>query len=397
MGTCAATHDGMHGRGSLTLLHVRGVPIRAHWTLLLVLPYLMVVFSVQFAGVARMAGVDQVRLALPPLVWGAILAVGLLASVTLHELAHVAVAKRFGGRVRGITLMLLGGVSQISKIPRRPRYEGLMALAGPAVSLLLGVLCVGLEHIVSGPADLKMGLFYLGYLNITLGVFNLIPAFPMDGGRILRALLAARMGSLRATQVAARVGRAAAILMGIVGLWSGNFLLLLIAIFIYVGAGAEATGERVRATLEGLRIADLVPRHPPPMISSDAAVSDVLPQMHDAGRLEMLVTEPSGRPQGVIRAADLIGITAADRTQLRVGELIARFPERQMEVPWDANLDEVIERAAEQGRSYIVVFDPGTTTPHSFVGLITPSDIETMIALRMAETQRGQVISGSGR
>ncbi len=389
-GTFVARSPAMYERGSVTLCHFRDVPIRAHWTLLLILPYLAAVLSVQFDSVAGIAGVQHARLTLPPLIWGAILALGLFASVALHEVGHTVVAIRFGGRVRSITLMLLGGVSHITRMPRRPLYAGLMALAGPAVSLALGAFCLILYRMLAGPADLKMGLFYLGYMNVVLGVFNLVPAFPMDGGRILRALLASRMGASRATQLAARVGRAAAIVMGLLGLWSANFLLLMIAVFVYFGASAEASGERVRTALDGLRIADLVPliRRPPAMISQDALLAEVLPQMHEAGRLDLVVTDAEHAPINVIQAADLISLDAEERQRLHVRDVLPRFGSRHITVPWDANASEVLERAAEERAPYVIVSDPAKASGHGLVGLLAAGDIQTMIELRLAESQR---------
>ena len=380
----------MYERGSVTLFHFRDVPIRAHWTLLLILPYLATVLSVQFDYVAGLAGVEGLRLVLPPLVWGAILALGLFGSVALHEVAHTIVAIRFGGRVRAITLMLLGGVSDIVRMPRRPRNEGLMALAGPAMSLALGGALFALYSVAPGPADLKMGLFYLGFMNITLGVFNLLPVFPLDGGRILRALLASRMGASRATQLAAGVGRVAAVLMGIAGLWSGNFLLLLIAIFVYFGAGAAATGERVREALEGLRIADLVPliRRPPTTISEDASLVEVLPRMHEAGRLDLIVTAAEGVPVAAVQAADLTLLSDEERAALHVRDLLPRFGSRHIVVPWDTSANKVLERAAEERAPYVIVADPAMPAAHGLVGLLAASDIETMVKLRLAEPRR---------
>lgn len=386
-GTFRAFVRVMYERGSITLFHFRDVPIRAHWTLLLILPYLATVLSVQFAAIATLAGVQHVHLVLPPLVWGAILALGLFASVALHEIAHTVVAVRFGGRVRSITLMLLGGVSNITRMPRRPRYEGLMALAGPVSSLAMGALLLVLHRMAAGPADLKMGLFYLGYMNVTLGVFNLVPAFPMDGGRILRAVLASRMGSSRATQLAAGVGRAAAIVMGIAGLWTGNFLLLMIAVFVYFGAGAEVVGERVREALDGLRIADLVPliRRPPATISEDDPLSQVLPRMHEAGRLDLVVTDAEGAPVTIIQAADLTLLNAEERARLCVRDLLPRFGSRHVIVPWDKSANEVLERVAEERAPYVIVADPTMASAHGLVGLLAAGDIETMLKLRLVE------------
>lgn len=383
-----ALHAAMHERGSVTFFHVRGVPIRAHWTLALLLPYLAYAFSVQFESVARVAGVEGARLVLPPLIWGAILALGLFLSVALHEVAHTMVAIRFGGRVRSITLMLLGGVSQISRMPRRPRNEGLMALAGPATSLLLGALLLFFNRVApDGPADVEMGVFYLGYMNVILGVFNLIPAFPMDGGRVLRAVLSSRIGPARATQTAAQIGQALAFLMGLAGLWTGNFLLILIAVFVYFGAAAEASAERVREALEGLRIADLVPliRRPPATISLDAQLWEVLPRMHEAGRLDLVVTNAQGAPVTVIQAGDLTAVDPEQRADLHVGDLVAGFGLRHIVAPWNVGAKEALDRAAEQRAPYVIVADPATTSAHGLVGLLSARDIDTMIQLRLAQ------------
>lgn len=382
----------MNDRGAVTLFHFRGVPIRAHWTLLLIVPYLAVIFSVQFEQIARLAGVEHAHLTIPPLLWGALLAVGLFASVAIHEVAHTVLAIHFGGRVRSITLMLLGGVSQITRMPRRPRYEGLMAVAGPVTSLALGGLLLALHRLSrAAPADVEMGLFYLGYMNVVLGLFNLLPAFPMDGGRVLRAVLSARLGTSRATRMAAAIGRVTALFMGIVGLWAGNFLLLIIAIFVYFGAGAEAAGEQAREALDGLRIADLVPliRRPPATISNDASLAEVLPRMHDAGRLDLVVTDDEGAPVTVIQAADLTMVGVGERHRLRVRDIARRFGNRHIAVSWDASANDVLEEAREDATPFIIVTDPAMTSSHGLVGLVAASDIETMLELRLAEQRRG--------
>jgi CBS domain-containing protein len=285
--------------------------------------------------------------------------------------------------------MLLGGVSQVTRLPRRPRYEALMALAGPVTSLVLGLLLLALHRAsATAPADVKMGIFYLGSINLTLGVFNLIPAFPMDGGRILRALLSSRIGAARATRVAAGVGRVAAVLMALAGLWAGNFLLLMVALFVYFGAGSEALSERMRQALEGLSIADLVPliRRPPATISKDALLSEVLPRMHEAGRLELVVTDAEGAPVTILQAADLITIGAEDRAHLHVRDLADRVGPRYVLVPWDAGANDVLERMATERVPYIIVADPAVGSPHGMVGLVTASDIQTMLTLRLLES-----------
>ncbi|RKG56998.1 site-2 protease family protein, partial [Corallococcus exercitus] len=136
--------------------------------------------------------------------WGLAVAVGLFVSVLLHEMAHTFYALRHGGEVHGITLMIVGGVSELAQVPKRPRDEALMALVGPLTSLglaaLLGAVTWGVHGL--GLFQVQFALFTLAMLNAVLGVFNLLPAFPMDGGRIVRAALTPRLGMVRATKVA---------------------------------------------------------------------------------------------------------------------------------------------------------------------------------------------------
>ena len=209
------------GRGSITLFRVRSVPIRAHWTLLAVLPYFAFIFSQRFEAAARASGVPPHATTIPPIVWGLLLAIGLFASIAVHELAHALVGVRLRRPRREITLMMLGGVSQMERLPKRPRDEALMAAAGPAMSVVIGLVLLAIEQVVRAP-DPHIGVFYLARLNLLLAVFNLLPAFPMDGGRVLRALLASRLGMVRATRAAATVGKVAAVLLAILGALGGG-------------------------------------------------------------------------------------------------------------------------------------------------------------------------------
>lgn len=384
--------------GSLTLFRIRGVPIRAHWTLLLAVPYLALVLSIQFRTVAELAGVPHEQLALPPLIWGLVLALGLFASITLHELAHSFVAIRFGGRVRSITLMLVGGVSQLARIPDRPYHEGLMAAVGPIVSLVLGALLyLAYTASASWPPDLQMALFYLAGMNLTLGVFNLIPAFPMDGGRLLRAALATKLSRSRATQIAAAIGKVCAVALGLLGLWSSNLLLILIAVFVYAGAHAEVERERIRDALEGLRIVDLLPqvKRPPPIVTSERLVGEVLPRMRELDRLTLVVVDAFGAPVTVLEAGDLATVSTGARWAVTIGELAARLPVRHIVIPWNSSANEAIQRAAEAGAIYVIVVDPGAEPPDNLVGLVAAEDIARMVKLQLLTRQAGSKPPGS--
>lgn len=184
----------------------------------------------------------------------------LFACVVLHELGHALTARRYGIRTRNITLLPIGGVAALERMPEDPKQEITVALAGPAVNLVIAAclwVWLSLSSALVGVVqfDLTGGLFLqqLMLLNIVLAVFNLLPAFPMDGGRVLRAALSMRMGRSRATQVAARVGQGLALCMGILGMLYNPFLMF-IAIFIWFGASAEAGMEQVKSSLSDISV-----------------------------------------------------------------------------------------------------------------------------------------------
>lgn len=371
-------------RGSLTLLRIRGIPIRVHWSLLLAVPYLAWVFSAQFAGVAHVAGEDTAAIHLPPLLIGAILVLGLFASILLHELAHSLVALRRGGKVRSITLLLLGGISQIEQMPRRPRDEAVVAAVGPATSLgLAGVLFALHALTPHGVGDARVGLFYLANLNLVLGIFNLLPAFPMDGGRVLRALLAARSTPARATAIAAGIGKVLAVGLGLLGLWGGNWLLMLIAVFVYTGAQAEALREHAREALEGVRVGEVMLRHPV-TVGAHTPLAEVPGTMQATGRLELVVVNTRGQPVGVLRAADVAAIPPEQREDLRISDLGAQLASRVAVATPQDGVTEAMERARIEGADTLLVIDPAV----GLVGLVGRTELEHALTLRSTRGHR---------
>jgi Zn-dependent protease len=206
---------------------VRGIPIRVHFTLLIVLPIFGYSFAEEFST--------------HPLSWGMLAAITLFVSVALHELGHSFVAIAKGFPVRDIILLPIGGIASLARIPERPRDEFWVAIAGPLVSLALCGSLVGLGiggALLRWP-ELAHFCLLLGWINGSLFIFNLLPAFPMDGGRILRAALTRRKGRLAATRIAARFGKILAILMGLLGWHYGAPMLVVIAVFIYFSARSE--------------------------------------------------------------------------------------------------------------------------------------------------------------
>jgi Zn-dependent protease len=290
---------------------------------MLALPVLAWFFGQVFASraAARMADVPQEQLVHAPYLWGLGLAVALFVSVLVHELAHSLYALRKGGEVSDITLMMIGGVSRITRMPAGHRQEALMALAGPVTSLGLGVLFLGVyAALARAPyANLRFGFFYLGQLNIVLGFFNLLPAFPMDGGRILRAGLTGRLGRPRATRVAGGVGKVFAVLFGLLGLLSANLLLLFIAFFVYMGAEAETREVATQARLERLKVKDV-------MVARTASVESYQPLTQVAALLRLerrraLPVVEDGRVVGLVTVALVRQIPEARRAEVHVREV----------------------------------------------------------------------------
>ncbi len=264
-------------RGSLKLFTWLGIPVHLHWTFFLIFFYIF--------GVGHLNGLGWQNT-----LWISVFFVVLFACVLLHEYGHALAARRYGVRTQDIILTPVGGVARLEYMPEKPTQEFVVAIAGPLVNVFIAAgLYMGSwallseEHLLvlhwwleqslllGAPVEaeafyelepsLRIELFYLSALisaNVVLVVFNLIPAFPMDGGRILRAMLAARMSRVQATQIAARLGQAIAALFVVIGLWKTTYALALIGIFIFVLAQAESQNVCLEALLRRFKAADLV-------------------------------------------------------------------------------------------------------------------------------------------
>ncbi|MBA2321213.1 MAG: site-2 protease family protein [Deltaproteobacteria bacterium] len=221
----------------MRLATVRGIPIRLHWSF-------FVLVALLAAGGARAAGVSGVLATLG-------LTTGLFVSVALHELGHALTAERFGIRTRHITLYPFGGVAAIERMPTLPGQELAIALAGPAVNFGLTAMAGWVWGATGSTAMLTLAV-----MNLVMGVFNLVPAFPMDGGRVLRALLSQRMGHWRATDLSIRIGRGFAWLFLAVGVYLWMPSLLMVGAFLHFALTAE------RAQLTRQAFAQWHPRDP---------------------------------------------------------------------------------------------------------------------------------------
>ncbi|HEY8212436.1 MAG TPA: site-2 protease family protein [Myxococcaceae bacterium] len=366
--------------GGYRIATIRGIPIRVHITFLIALPLIAFGFGRAFIAAAQLAGIPPERLSGSPWLWGLGVAVVLFASVLVHELAHSLYALRTGGRVRDITLLMVGGVSQLTEPPKKVKDEAVMALVGPLVSLALGVAFLVLRLAVGGASfNLQFALFYLGSLNLFLGLFNLLPAFPMDGGRILRALLSGRMGMVRATRVAASVGKAFAVLFAVWGFLTFNMLLVLIAFFVFIGAKGEARSVAAKELLGRLHVRDVM-NGPVPSIPADLSVHEAAERMLGERRLAYAVTG-GGRPAGFVTLQSIQAVPPERRAQVPVREVAVQSPPIS---PSD-DLGKALGIMAETDAPLLAVVEGGV-----LVGLVTREDIARGLKLSELKSTQGQ-------
>ncbi len=253
---------------SFQLMRIAGIDVRVHATFFLLLAWFGTVYFLEGGYGAMVIGLSFIIL--------------LFACVVLHEFGHALAARAYGINTPDITLLPIGGIARLERMPDKPWQELVVALAGPAVNVVIAFglyIVIGrffglgdLEELAEGRGNL---LTQLLAINVILVVFNLLPAFPMDGGRVLRALLATRLSHARATRIAAAVGQTVAVLFGLLGLFGGNPFLLFIAVFVFFGARAEANFATFKETAEGTRVAAVM--HPTgPVLTKGMTVSEAV-------------------------------------------------------------------------------------------------------------------------
>lgn len=359
----------MRSRGSITLFHFCRVPVRLHASWALAAVYLTFLFGMQFAMLTAAAHVHDVDVALPPWLWGPLMTIALFACVLVHEMAHVAAAQRRGSRVRSITLMMLGGASEIA-VPR-PEVERWMSLAGPAASLAIALVLEILFRLGHGwSPDVRFSLFCLSRINLAVGAFNLLPAFPMDGGRVLRSLLAARWGVTRATHVAATIGKLLAIALVLRGALGGSLWLGLIGLFLFVTGEAEDRAVVMREAVRHCRVADVMNVHVP-VVVSQSTVGDVAWSMQRACS-DIAVVAVADRPLGFVTVEML------KRAKATAGESVLSHIARLPEIPVDAQVPAALAKMDDEHVDLLAVINS-----LGLMGTVSRADIE-----RYAELQR---------
>lgn len=366
-------------RTAIDIGRVGGIRVRLDVTLLLALPFLAWMFARAVPELAAMAHLPAERLAGPRWAWGLALAAGLFVSVLLHELAHCWVLVRRGGRVTAITLLVIGGVTEAAEPPSDPGTEARVAVAGPAASLLLSLVATGLGALALrlGLAPAAFLLAVLGRVNLALGIFNLLPAFPMDGGRVVRAVLARRRSAAEATRIAAHLGKAFAVLFAIFGVATGNPLLVLIAFFVWAGAHAEEQEVLARALLGDLRVREIMTPAPSAVAPEDSVFA-VGERMLRERRVALPVTD-HGRAAGFVRLEAVERLPLEER---RTTPASAAMEPARIVAPGDRVVD-VLSQLRQGGPDHLAVAEDGR-----LVGVVSSFDLARGLRLRALATSQ---------
>jgi Zn-dependent protease/CBS domain-containing protein len=359
---------------SFRIATVRGIPILVNITLFLIIPLFAFVFAISGPPIG-FATVPNAY------VYGTIAGIMIFVFVLLHELGHSLLAMRYGIEVKSITLYLIGGVSAI-EIPTDPKLEFRTALIGPLVSLGLGAIFFALSFAPT-PTVPNLFLQNFAYINLVLGGFNILPAFPMDGGRVFRAWLASRQPYLKATHTAVQVGKVFAVAMGIVGLFISP-ILIIIAFFIYIAASDEERQTTITQTLSGIKVRDIM----------TADVATVPPSMMITQLIEVMfqskhATYPvvdNGNLVGLISFTNVHQVPPNRRDDIMVGNVMMRNVEP---VTPDDEASDVFVKLAQRRLESIPVVQGG-----SVVGIVTQKDVTS--AMTLLGEAREQIVGPDG-
>ncbi|WP_135303444.1 site-2 protease family protein [Haloarcula amylovorans] len=365
-----------------------GIPIQLDLTFLLVLPLFAWIIGTQIDETTKLlnntlgAGLDPAVLTDGNLVWvlGVLAAVGLFTGVVLHELGHSLVALRYGYPIDSITLWLFGGIAQLTEMPEDWKQELAIAIAGPIVSVVLGVLSYVAFVVLPGAQSTaiesaRFVFAYLALMNVALAIFNMLPGFPMDGGRVLRALLARTRSYARATQIAAEVGKVFAVLLGLFGLFVvGNIFLAGLAFFIYIGAAGESRQTMMRAAFEGVTVRDVMtPADHVTAVTPRQSVTELIQTMFEERHTGYPV-EKDGEIVGLVTLEDARAVREVERDAYTVGDvmttgLVTTSPETDV-------MDALSELQSNSVGRLIVTDEAG-----EFLGLLTRTDIMTALSI----------------
>jgi stage IV sporulation protein FB len=353
---------------SLNIGTIAGTAVRVHVTFLLFLGW---IFAASWAA----GGAAEA--------WsGLVFMLLLFACVVAHEFGHIFTARAFGVSTPDVTLLPIGGVARLERIPEAPHEEFLIAIAGPLVNVAIAIVLLAIAGGQFNAGSLaavenpQVSLIdKLAAVNLFLAVFNMIPAFPMDGGRVLRALLATRLGFVRATEIAAMIGQATAFALGFIGLFY-NPMLIFIAIFVYLAAAGEAHSVALRAMSRGVPVsAAMMTRYA--TLTPDAHVDQAVQTLLQTSQAEFPVLDGAGKPVGLLSRQDLMKAVKERGPDARVAEAMST------DLPTLGHrrcLDEAFRLLQEKSAPAVAVVDASGT----LVGLVTSETIGEMMMLHEA-------------
>jgi stage IV sporulation protein FB len=350
---------------------VKGTVIRLHVTFLLFLLWIGIAHYTEGGPEAALEGVLFIAL--------------LFLCVLLHEFGHILAARRYGVQTPDIVLLPIGGVARLERIPEEPAQELVVALAGPAVNLVIAALLfLALGGLPDDSFELQnpgVGLLArLASANLFLVLFNLLPAFPMDGGRVLRAFLAHRLGYARGTQVAASIGQGLAFAFGLLGLIGGNPMLVFIALFVYLAASSEAHAAQMRQVSRGMMVADaMITRFE--SLSPQSRVEDAVECLIRTTQHEFPVVDGIGRLHGVLTRDGMIKALRERGPDTPVVEVM------RSDIPVvesRRSLEEALQLMQGQRLPAVGVADRAGRV----VGLVTPENIGEMMMIQSARLER---------
>jgi Zn-dependent protease len=358
---------------SLNIGKVAGTVVRLHITFVLFLAWIFV--SNYASSGATIA-------------WNSLLFVVLLfLCVLLHEFGHIFTARAFGVPTPYVTLLPIGGVAQLECIPEEPWEEFLIAIAGPAVNVVIAGALIAFAHAnprasaAMGIDDMQIPMVdRLAALNLFLALFNLIPAFPMDGGRVLRAALASRIGFVRATERAASIGQFTAFVLGFIGLFH-NPILVFVAVFVYLAAASEAHSVALRAVSRGVPVSQAMMRHfvtLQPATHIDEAVNVLLQTSQGA----FPVVDGNGSLVGILDRANILQSVKQAGPDARVAEAMTVSP--VLTVSCRATLEQALRLMQQNSAATVGVTDAAG----KLVGLVTSDTIAEMMTLAMLQKDR---------
>lgn len=362
------------------IARIHGVDLKIHFSLIFLLFYILLIASVQFPYVLRQSGINPSEIVYSPWFWGVIFSIGLFLSIVIHEFAHVLVAQSMGVKVEGITLMMLGGVSEMERIPEQPYAEFKVSVVGPITSLAIAGFLF-LLHAETSVPSISFFSYWLARVNLVLGIFNLLPAFPLDGGRAFRSLLAVRQGFVNATRNAVKVARVFAWILGIWGLLSFNFLLVLIAIFVYSAATSELIVSVSRRMLRRVTAHDVVILVPP--VQEDQNLMTAAGEMLKR-HLRILPVQTNTFEPAIIRVDHIRQIPHEQWDEVHVKDVMEKVNKI---LTFEEPLDEALPELAASGALPV-------QNNKQIIGLVRYEDISELLELKsLSEGGEGKKVA----